>query len=81
MSERDLYTCEIRRQSCLFSQTNQYSSLQTNQYSSPYFPLKRRLQNDCADAHAGLCSWSFNVGKDNFACDTLDVAMIFGSYY
>ena len=31
------------------------------------------------NAHAGLTSWSFNVGKDIFACDTLDVAMIFGS--
>ena len=77
MSERDLNTCEILRQNCLFSQTNQYSSLQTNQYSSPFFPLKRRLQY--ADAHAGLCSWSFNVGKDNVSCDTLDVAMIFRS--
>ena len=72
-------TCEMRGQSCLFSQTNQYSSLKTNQYSSPC--LKRRLQYDCADAHSGLCSWSFNVGKDNFACDTLDVAMIFGSLH
>ena len=32
-------------------------------------------------AHAGLCLWSFSVEKDNFACDALDVAMIFGSLH
>ena len=72
MSERGLNTFEIRRQSCFFSQTNKYSSLQTNQYSSQCFRYKGRLQNDCANANAGLNSWSFNVRTDIFACDTLD---------